>query len=259
MDTVIRMLYSACMKILAVGSPKGGVGKTTCTFNLACTFAQAGLKVIAIDADDNQSLADWLERAEKTNSVTQVDYDTVSRPSTLRQLALIPGYDLMIIDLPGSARQGGELRALLEAGGSRDDERTSVVDLLLIPTEAADMDLRVIARVLPDIAAAGVAYEIVFSRVPPQSLAGVDRIRSDYRAAGYPIADTMIRRYQVIQDSVAMARPIILVGGGRHSQARAGEEDIRRLAREIAQRLSLDVAVPGLPDIPPPNHNPHRS
>ncbi len=39
------------MKTIAVGSGKGGVGKTTVTSNLAVTAAQRGLRVVALDAD----------------------------------------------------------------------------------------------------------------------------------------------------------------------------------------------------------------
>jgi hypothetical protein len=113
------------------------------------------------------------------------------------------------------------------------------------------------AKALPDNIASKVDYLIVFSRVPAASLAGADRTRADHRAAGYRIADTSVRRYQVHQDAVALARPISAIGGGRHSQARAGE-DVRRLAREIATLLSLDVTLPGLPEIPPA-HDPRRS
>ncbi len=39
------------MKTIAVGSGKGGVGKTTITSNLAVTAAMRGLRVVALDAD----------------------------------------------------------------------------------------------------------------------------------------------------------------------------------------------------------------
>ena len=232
-----------CMKILAVGSPKGGVGKTTITVNLAHLFASAGAKTLVIDADENLSAADWIERA---GGAIPVDHDTVNRPRHLRQLAEISGYDVLLIDLPGSARQGGEMRALLEGEHGR-----PVADLLLMPTECAEMDLRVVTRAIPDILASGVQYRIVFSRVATAALPAADRVRADYRAAGYAIADTMIRRYQSHQDSVAAARPITAMGGGRHSQARQGEDDMRRLARESAALLSLDLSIPGLPPVPP--------
>ncbi|MCR5536342.1 MAG: AAA family ATPase [Succinivibrio sp.] len=44
------------MPVISVCSPKGGVGKTTLTSNLAYTFARAGTKVITIDFDPQNAL-----------------------------------------------------------------------------------------------------------------------------------------------------------------------------------------------------------
>jgi len=76
------------MKILAVGSPKGGVGKTCCAVNLADLYQRAGARVMLIDADDTGNAAYWLE---KSAGAIDGDFDQVDHLRTLQQLALIPG------------------------------------------------------------------------------------------------------------------------------------------------------------------------
>lgn len=229
----MHMLYAVHMKILAVGSPKGGVGKSTITVNLAAVLASAGVKVLVIDADENRSTADWIDGSADT---IHVDLDTVDRARTLRQLTAVQGYEVLVVDLPG-ARKGGELRALLTG-----EHGQPVADLLLIPTEPAEMDLRVVTRTLPEITAV-VPYRIVFSRVDTRSVEPAYRLREQLRTSGVLITDTIIRRYQAHQDSVALNRAIQDIGG-RHSLARRAEQDMRDLTHEIAATLQLDVTIP---------------
>ncbi|MCR5085441.1 MAG: AAA family ATPase [Succinivibrionaceae bacterium] len=44
------------MPVISICSPKGGVGKTTLTSNLAYVFAKAGTKVVAIDLDPQNAM-----------------------------------------------------------------------------------------------------------------------------------------------------------------------------------------------------------
>ena len=233
------------MKILAIGSPKGGVGKTTVAVNLADLYARAGLRVLFIDADDNGSAAYWINHSDGAISV---DWDQVDRPRTLRQLAAIEGYDVLVIDLPGSARKGGELRALL----SGDDGRP-VSDFLLVPTECAELDIQAVGQVLPELVAdpergrAGVPHAVVFTKVWPTGAVGVSRTREEYRRAGWIIADTLIRRYGVHQDAATLGRSIVGMPG-QGGARRGAEQDMRDLAREVAEQLGLRVTIDPLPD-----------
>jgi len=54
------------MSVIAVANPKGGVGKTTVSLNLAVTLQHLGYSVALIDMDSQRSLSDWIQRRPTT-------------------------------------------------------------------------------------------------------------------------------------------------------------------------------------------------
>ncbi|MFD2580822.1 ParA family protein [Novosphingobium colocasiae] len=70
------------MPAISVANPKGGAGKTTLTFVLACELARSGASVAVIDADPNAIIAGWArKRAEQGRGGTVRDY---RRPQGIR-------------------------------------------------------------------------------------------------------------------------------------------------------------------------------
>jgi chromosome partitioning protein len=67
------------MSIIAVTSPKGGVGKTTTATILATVLAERGASVIVIDADQNGGVVDWARLP--------------GVPATLKVVTAAPGAD----------------------------------------------------------------------------------------------------------------------------------------------------------------------
>ncbi|GGZ18123.1 ParA family protein [Novosphingobium colocasiae] len=93
------------MPAISVANPKGGAGKTTLTFVLACELARSGASVAVIDADPNAIIAGWArKRAEQGRGAP---FEIIAGPKESELVRLIDQYtashDFVLIDLEGTA------------------------------------------------------------------------------------------------------------------------------------------------------------
>jgi chromosome partitioning protein len=112
------------MPVIVVANPKGGVGKTTLSTNVAGYFASCGHQVMLGDADRQQSTRTWLSLRPAglaPISAWEVAHDAVVRPPK--------GTTHVVLDTPAGLH------------GKRLDEVMKLADKVLIPLQPSIFDI----------------------------------------------------------------------------------------------------------------------
>ncbi len=93
------------MPAISVANPKGGAGKTTLTFVLACELARCGASIAVIDADPNAIIAGWGRK--RAGEGQAAPFEIIAGPKESELIRLIDQYtsshDFVLIDLEGTA------------------------------------------------------------------------------------------------------------------------------------------------------------
>ncbi len=112
------------MPVIVVANPKGGVGKSTLSTNIAGYFAARGRAVMLGDVDRQQSARTWLAlRPANLAPITawEVAHDTLVRPPK--------GTTHVVLDTPAGLH------------GKRLDEVMKLADKVLIPLQPSIFDI----------------------------------------------------------------------------------------------------------------------
>ena len=89
------------MRVIVVGSAKGGVGKTTITANLAVEAERQGMSVAIADLDPIRSLSNWHRlRRSQNQGASPCLIDDVETPYEAMEKAAEQGADWLLIDTP---------------------------------------------------------------------------------------------------------------------------------------------------------------
>jgi chromosome partitioning protein len=219
------------VKTLAIGSPKGGVGKTVTAVTLAYIAAVVlRLRVLVIDGDPNRSSMRWLRRLAEAEGVT-LDVATATTEQ-IRELRRAGGYDLLVLDLPGGAE--GAFEAAIGDGAGE-----PVADFLVVPSVAEMMDLEPVVEVVRKaIAPLSLPYLLTLTRVRTEALPRAYGYQGQIRTSGLSVASTVIREYAAVNEAVERGCTVLDIPG-RHTNARRVEADYRGLGREVFGAMGI--------------------
>jgi chromosome partitioning protein len=205
---------------LAVANQKGGVGKTTVTASLAAAIADSSGRVVAFDADPQQSLRELASAGPLPFEVR-----SALSPAELASIADVRGYDTLLVDLPGNLDDTPVLAEVL-AG-------SDFAIIPFVPERAAVIPTQRTARI---VAAAGLPYKVLFNLVDPLRGTGpVEQAQELLRNLGLPYFGSFIRRYVAHPQAQLDGIPITAYRGDR--SWRAALDDIRRVQVELLLEL----------------------
>lgn len=135
-------------KVIGLGGPKGGIGKTTLTGALAAMAAREGARVALVDDDPQHSLSQWWRWRDGDNPMLFEDQPSAELIDFLSS----EGWDYVFIDMRPSGLEN--IEAVV-----------SIVDFVLIPTKVGAFDLRSVTDLVPICKKHGKPFAFVLNQV----------------------------------------------------------------------------------------------
>lgn len=192
-------------KTILVAHQKGGVGKSTLTFNLA-TNLRENAKVCIVDMDNQGSLMNVKELSE-VSIYSGADLTQIQKED----------YDFIFIDTPPYLTD-------------KLSDLCKLSDVIIIPTKAGVLDLLAIRSTIEIVKDSGNEKKavIVLNMVKPNTTLTVE-INSQLKEYGIKVSKNMI------SDLVAFSRSALVNGVESHNKA---QKQIDNLTKEI---LTLSI------------------
>lgn len=212
--------------IIAIANSKGGVGKSTLAGNLAVWLMEHGHRVVLVDADTQESCAEWIPECFPEIPLVRLD----NPDDILDELPTIcRDVDYVVCDGPGS--QSEVSRALLLKA-----------DLAIIPCKASMFEARALkknTRFLRQV------QDVRNGR--PNAIAVLSMIGEKYRltkdmkavadAINLPLAKTAITLRQAYADAPGQATVVWRMG----ARERRAAEEINALFGELLPEACIDA------------------
>lgn len=128
---VVPLPTARIRKVIAVTSPKGGTGKTTCSINLACAAAHDGWSVCAVDLDPQRNLERWSARRSRYPGLPQVTVISQNLPHFNLAMTRTTAFEVVIIDTPPGMHDNiGSIADIID-----------MADFVVVPTQTGIFDI----------------------------------------------------------------------------------------------------------------------
>ncbi len=214
--------------IIAIGSLKGGTGKTTIAVNLGAELAAGGrARVALVDADMQESATAWIAHSPFEPVVCHtlpLDSGRKAKAWIARIRKLAAGHAHVLIDLPPHV--GTAMYAAL-----------AIADLLVVPITPSPLDIHAASKVLRMLHEARDARGggkpgclLVGSRVDIRTAAGKG-LGLALKELGEPVGPSVGQRAAFVSASI---------GGdwvGHHAPKSKAHEEIAALAKRVKRAL----------------------
>ncbi len=225
------------MPAISVANPKGGAGKTTLTFVLACELARSGASVAVIDADPNAIIAGWgHKRLEQGRAAP---FQIIAGPKESELVRLVDqhtaSHDFVLIDLEGTASRMTS-RALARS------------HLVLIPFNLSPIDAELAANAVSliqeeaEALGRGIPFRLVRSRDNAAiQTKTAQRIIAAINEADLPLLPTGLVERAAYRDIFDFALTLEELDEARTSGLPAARKNAYDVARSVLQAIQEEI------------------
>jgi chromosome partitioning protein len=227
------------MPVIVVGSPKGGVGKTTTALLLAFVLANLGATVAIIDADPNRLIVNSATLPGVPQNIEIVgDKPPVTEDAILDMIeAASTRSAFVIVDLEGTA----SLMVALAV---------SMADLVIVPCLGSQLDASKAAPMIrfvhqqERVARGPIPYVVVLTRCNPAILPGTQRhIERTFAERKIPVLKTKLFDREAYRALFSYGGTLASLKDKGVSNVETTQRNAHAFAAEVIERLK---AKPGI-------------
>ena len=207
------------MKVICIGSEKGGTGKSTITANLAAEAVRGGLKVLVIDADAQQSSIDFRGVRSDREVIPQFQAVSIIKNTIHKDVHSFRDFDLIIIDVGG--RDSTVFRSAILAA-----------DILLIPVLPSQYDIWATSGTVDALAEARTYHDIearfVINQVIPNTTVAKEALEA-LKEFDVPVLSTRLHSRVAYKQSIGEGK-----GVTEYEPAGKAASEIKSLYQEVS-------------------------